>query len=191
MTSALFAESQQAALFGLPNPGRQGNREPGFLLHGVFRCKGEDEWCVIAIRDEDEWATFRRVAGDGVLPEKTIAVGDDQLEETVEAWTRLRGSREIMETLQAAGLEAGRVQSAREMVDEDPHLRARGYLAPYDHLLGQTALADGPTYGLSATPGSIRRAGPVYGGDNEYVFGEVLGLELADIHRLRESGVIA
>lgn len=190
MTSALFAESQQAALLGLAGAGRRGNREMGYALHGVFRCAGEDSWCVIVLRDEREWATFRKLAEDESLPRAAGDCGIDELEAAVERWTMGRSSREVMELLQGAGIEAGRVQSAREMVDEDEHLRARQYLQEYDHLLGERALADGPTFRLSATPGGIRRAGPVYGGDNEYVFGEVLGLDSREIRRLQDDGVI-
>ncbi|MGE5594718.1 MAG: CoA transferase, partial [Hyphomicrobiales bacterium] len=149
-----------------------------------------DQWCVVVVRDENEWTTFRQAANDPVLPENPRELDTDALEEAVERWTSGRTSKEVMELLQGVGIEAGRVQSAREMVDEDPHLAARGYLVEYDHLLGEKALADGPTYRMSATPGSIRRAGPVYGGDNEYVFGEILGLSRAEIRRLEEAGII-
>ena len=36
----------------------------------------------------------------------------------------------------------------------------------------------------------IDRAAPLLGADNDYVFGEILGLSTAEIGKLREDGVI-
>jgi crotonobetainyl-CoA:carnitine CoA-transferase CaiB-like acyl-CoA transferase len=36
----------------------------------------------------------------------------------------------------------------------------------------------------------IRSAGPTLGGDNRYVFGELLGLHDAELARLQKAGVI-
>jgi crotonobetainyl-CoA:carnitine CoA-transferase CaiB-like acyl-CoA transferase len=43
---------------------------------------------------------------------------------------------------------------------------------------------------LSETDWAIERAAPLLGADNDYVFGEILGLTTAEIGRLRDDGVI-
>jgi crotonobetainyl-CoA:carnitine CoA-transferase CaiB-like acyl-CoA transferase len=43
---------------------------------------------------------------------------------------------------------------------------------------------------MSATPATVRSGGPLWGEDNDYVFGELLGLSTAEIGRLETAGVI-
>ncbi len=47
---------------------------------------------------------------------------------------------------------------------------------------------------MGATPpfsgGEIDRAAPVYGEDNDYVYGELLGMSAGEIAQLAEEGVI-
>ena len=50
--------------------------------------------------------------------------------------------------------------------------------------------ACGIPLGLSATPGRTRRTGEAMGQDNDYVFGELLGLDASELQRLRELGAI-
>lgn len=188
VAAALMAEPQFEALYNNSSPGRSGNQEPGALLHGVFRCQGEDRWAVVVARSEQDWATLRNVIA--ALPEDPESISPLKREEFVEAWTQERTADDVMETLQAAGVEAAKVQNAQDLVDNDPHLKARGYYEWYDHLLGEKALVDGVAFKMSQTPGGVRKPGPPYGIDNGYVFGDLLGLGEGEILRLREEGVI-
>jgi len=47
---------------------------------------------------------------------------------------------------------------------------------------------------MDATPGyiggQIDRGAPIYGEDNEYVYGDLLGLSTHEISKLRDDGVI-
>jgi benzylsuccinate CoA-transferase BbsF subunit len=190
VTASLAAEPQFEALVNGTDQTRQGNAEPGTIVHECFKSAGDDEWCVIVVRNAREWASLRQAVGDG-LPEQPSMPASPEALAVIAAWTGQRSSREVMETLQGLGVEAGRVQDIRMLVDDDEHIRDRGYYTTYDHLIGKKAFVDGPAFKMSATPGSVRRPGPVYGVDNEYVFGELVGLDLAEIHSLREAGVIA
>ena len=38
-----------------------GNRIPYAAPHGIYRCKGEDRWCAIAVFTDEEWSTFCKV----------------------------------------------------------------------------------------------------------------------------------
>ena len=41
---------------------------------GVFRCAGEDEWCVVPVRGATEWKNFCRVIGrDDLEQDPTLA----------------------------------------------------------------------------------------------------------------------
>ena len=109
----------------------------------------------------------------------------------LERWTRNRGSREVMLVLQARGIEAARVQTARDLMRDDEHLAARGYFQEVMHLIGEVIPIDGMPFRLSATPATVRSPGPIYGADNDDVFHGLLGLALEEVRRLQADGVIA
>ena len=113
------------------------------------------------------------------------------IDELVEAWTERLSSREVMETLQRAGVEAARVQTARDIVEDDEHLRARAYFETYRHLLGEQMTIEGVAFKMSETAAHVRHPGPLYGVDNDYVFAELAGLSADEIIALREDGVLA
>ena len=66
----------------------------------------------------------------------------------------------LMRDLQARGVPAGVVQSAREILDDDEHLKARGYYVYLDHPETGRAAYDGPPFRLSKTPGHLALARP-------------------------------
>ncbi|MBI2328216.1 MAG: CoA transferase [Chloroflexi bacterium] len=43
---------------------RMGNRSADAAPHGVYRCRGEDRWCAIAVFSDEEWRSFSRVIGN-------------------------------------------------------------------------------------------------------------------------------
>lgn len=192
VTASLLAEAQFEYLINGTERTREGNAEPGCLVHNVFRCAGDDAWCAIVVRTPDEWSTFRAIAGDSRLPETIDPAGDiDLLEALIEEWTESRTSSEVMEMLQAAGVEAARIQNTADIVDGDPHILERGYFETYEHVLGDQVRVDGVPFKMSLTPAHVRKPGPTYGGDNDYVFGEILGLSAERINNLRQAGVLA
>ena len=68
-----------------------------------------------------------------------------------------------METLQAAGVPAGVVQSAQDVLENDPHLKARGYYVYLDHAEAGRTAYDGPGFRLSKTPGRLLSPAPMLG----------------------------
>jgi crotonobetainyl-CoA:carnitine CoA-transferase CaiB-like acyl-CoA transferase len=72
---------------------------------------------------------------------------------------------------------------------EDPQYRARGNIKMTDSRIGELAVPD-VIPRLSRTPGEIRWLGEGLGAQNDEVFANVLGLDDAEIARLRNEGVI-
>ena len=188
--AALMAEAQMAALVNGENTTRSGNHEPSAFVHNCYRCAGDDEWCVVAVFDEGTWGRLRGVIGSS-LPESPWGASPLDIDTAIEAWTMQRTPREVMERLQAAGVEAAMAQDARQLVDEDEHLRERGYFETYTHIIGEEVRTEGIPFKLSESPGRVRQGGPMYGIDNPYVYGELLGIPEAEIARLTNDGVIA
>ncbi len=102
--------------------------------HGAYRCRGDERWVAITVFTEDEWLAFVDAVGNPPWcqkPEFASAEARhrhaDALDPLVESWTRQHTAEEVMRLLQDAGVAAGVVQTGRDLVDNDPQLRDRGF----------------------------------------------------------------
>jgi crotonobetainyl-CoA:carnitine CoA-transferase CaiB-like acyl-CoA transferase len=111
-----------------------------------------------------------------------------ELNQLVEEWTIRHDAYEVMERLQNAGVAAGVVQNTK-LLTEDRHLSARGFIVLVDHPELGKLHHGGMPLKLSATPGRVRSHAPMLGEHNDYVLGELLGLEKREIERLGHLGV--
>jgi len=175
---------------------RAGNRHPSMAPHGCYRCRGEDRWVVVAIPSDVAWQRLCRVLGQGSLAEDTRfsdMLGryqcQDELDRIIEAWTVEHDHYEVMHILQAAGIPAGPVLDAKELVEE-PHLNERGFFEMVTHPETGRHPYIGMYARFSRTPGGIRRPAPCLGEHNEYIFGTLLGLSQEEMARLEEAGII-
>ena len=163
--------------------GPWGGRLPDAAPHGVYRCQGDDDWCVIAVFTDEEWESFKKAIGNPAWTEDSRFAtlparkqNEDELDRLVEEWTVQKGTREVMETLQSAGVAAGVIQTGQDLLDNDIQMRARGHYVRIDHVEAGEQTVDGVRIKLSDTPGRIQRPAPVLGEHNEYIFKELLGI---------------
>jgi len=170
---------------------RQGNRQAHTAPHGAYRCQGDDRWCAIAVFTDDEWRALCRAIGDPEWShEERFATlqgrkeNEDELDMLIEGWTTGRSAEEVMETLQAAGVPAGVVQSAQDVLENDPHLKARGYYVYLDHPEAGRTAYDGPGFRLSKTPGRLLSPAPCLGEHTDFVCKEVLHMDDEEIAQL-------
>ena len=176
---------------------RGGNRLANASPHGAFRCKDgtwedkpEDRWIAFGIFDDAQWRGLVDSMGSPVWAnDAKFATLDarkqheDELDAHVTAWTLEHTTEELMVLLQSKGVPAGVVQNARDVLDADEHLKARGYYQYLDHPETGRSAYDGAPFVLSKTPGKLRSPAPLLGQDNEYVCKEILGMndeEIAD-----------
>jgi len=181
---------------------RFGNRSPykPAAPHGAYPCAGDDRWIAIACFTEAEWNSFVKVAAH---PEwatdsrfATLAARlahQDALDAQVRDWTKSRDAYQTMLDLQQAGVPAGVCQTAGDRCDRDPQLKSLEWLTEVTGTkIGRWPLAEVPIK-LSESPayigGRIDRGAPCYGEDNEYVFGELLGMSTSEIKALADDGV--
>jgi benzylsuccinate CoA-transferase BbsF subunit len=164
-------------------PPKLGNGSRYMAPHGCFRCAGDDRWCVISARDDEEWQRLCRAIGRHDLAGDPRLAGvdgrlahEDMVGPAIEAWTSERTPHDVMHTLQAAGVTAGAVQDTEDQYQRDEHLAERGYFEHITHLEKGEVVATGIPLGLTGTPGHTPRAGGVIGEDNAYVFRDLLGL---------------
>ena len=178
---------------------RIGNRHGAMAPHGCYPCRGNDEWVTIAVRDDADWVSFCQALGQPSLAAdprfataQTRLGHQEELDAIIAAWTGEQGQYQVMENLQARGVPAGPVLNARGMLS-DPQFRARGFFEPVDHPpetgLGRREYI-GRGWKLSNAKVAIQKAAPMLGEANDYVLGQVLGLDTQAIRRLEQDGVI-
>lgn len=193
---AVFGDVLMEALASGENPARRGNRSVYAAPHGCYPCRGDDRWCAIAVFDDDAWSRLCAVAGLGWESDARFSTVQGRLdyvevlEEALSAWTSEQDPFELQERLQAAGVPAGVVQTTEDQYRRDPQLAARGFFEEIEHKLKGTIVANGIPFGLTSTPGKTPHAGSAVGEDNDFVFGEILGLSAPELERLRASGAI-
>lgn len=169
-----------------------GNRGEFDAPQGVFPCAGDDEWCVITVRDTADWDRLRAILGidrrDLDTPAGRVA-HRDELEKLVAAWTSERSPREVMVTLQGAGVPAAAMLRVTEL-PADPHLAARSFFSTMRH----PQLIDLPAESGPAVFGHIGRVSsrpaPLPGQQTREICREVLGLPAETVQQLIDGGVL-
>jgi succinyl-CoA--D-citramalate CoA-transferase len=113
----------------------------------------------------------------------------EELDDMISDWTKERTADEVSEAMAEAGVPAGKVFTAKDMV-EDPHYEARENVVTIeDPEIGPFPMQNVVPH-LSETPGKVRWTGPKLGQHNDEVYGELLGLGEEERNKLRERGVI-
>ena len=182
---------------------RYGNRSPykPAAPHGVYPCAGDDRWITIACFNDAEWKALAETAKcTQWLSDPRFATLEarlkhhDALDGAIAEWTRSGEDYPIMLALQRAGVPAGVCQTAGDRCDNDPQLAELQWLTEVTGTkIGRWPIAEVPVK-LSESPayigGRIDRGAPCYGEDNEYVFGELLGISKREITAMAEEGVI-
>ena len=186
-----------AAAYGLHGTVREREGSGSFVAcpHGHFRTKN-DKWIAIACTTDK---MFERLAVAMGRPELASAAmyGDqrkrlaarDEVNRIVTEWVGSHGRNEVLGICLREEVPAGKVNSIADIF-ADEHFQARGNLAsvPVEGL-GEVVVP-GVVPRLSATPGRITHLGPCLGDATEAVLGGLLGVEVAELQRLRQQRVI-
>jgi crotonobetainyl-CoA:carnitine CoA-transferase CaiB-like acyl-CoA transferase len=182
---------------------RYGNRSPYKLAapHGAYPCLGNDRWLAIACFTEAEWSALASQAGhpEWIEDRRFVDLASriqnlEALDASVAQWTASQDAFEVMMALQSAGVPAGVCQTAEDRCDRDPQLAHLKWLTEVTGTkIGTWPVAEVPVK-LSESPahigGRIDRGAPCYGEDNEYVYGELLGMSEPEIRELAAEGAI-
>ena len=173
------------------SPQRFGNAHPDHAPHGVYPCEGDDAWVVIQITDETQWHQLQ-----DVVPSLT-AFGDlndrlakrEAIDACIGTWTQQRTATEVMQTLQAAGVTAAKLNNGQELLNE-PHLHDRGYLQWLERdYVGVQPHPSAP-FRTDAGPIPITSPAPTLGQHNHTILGELLGLSADELQKLEQQGIV-
>lgn len=178
---------------------RCGNRCAERAPQGVYPCSGEDEWLAVSAGSAGEFRALADVlqldvAGGEYASLSQRQAAHDLLDELIAGSTRRRDARALEEELQAAGVEATRLASPKD-VWLDPQLLSRGFA----EVVPAPAYAPGigpqvyprAAWLMSRSPARTRTAAPAFGEHTRDVLTELLGLDNDALEQLIDTGVIA
>ena len=177
--------------------GPSGTRLEGIAPSNIYRS-ADGSWVVIAANQD---TVFRRLCEAMGTPElasdprfvdhKARGRNQDEIDAIIGEWAAARQPADIIETLSAAGVIAGPINTVAEVV-RDPQFLARGMLVEhFDERIGRNVLGPGVVPVLSESPGGVRFAGSARPGQhNAEVYGELLGLGPEDMATLTELGIL-
>ncbi|MGH7356989.1 MAG: CaiB/BaiF CoA transferase family protein [Candidatus Rokuibacteriota bacterium] len=175
-------------------PQRVGNRNLHLTPAEAFRAK--DGFLQVVIMNPDQYARFCKVLGsERLATDSKFATNDDRLlhheemKTLIEAALASATTKEWVERFEAAQVASGPIYEFDE-VFEDPQVRHLGLVAEVEQPgYGPARMLAFPVR-ASATPAAIRQPAPLLGEHTVEVLTE-LGVEPAEIERLRAAGVIA
>ncbi len=176
------------------NARRAGNASPSAAPHDAYPCRGDDQWCTIAVETDAQWRALRRVLGDPAWARASAldtAAGRLAQRELVDrelaAFTARHAPRALMDLLQAAGVPAGMVQRSSDH-QQDPQLAHRRFFRPLEHPEMGLVPYEGHAYRIAGYDHGARFPAPCLGEHTYQVLQEVLGLDDEEIARVMGSG---
>ena len=172
---------------------RRGNIEPADAPTGSYPVTGRDDWIAIAVRTDEQWRALCDLAGLDDLASLDAAARvarREEIDERLSEWTSPLTRFEAVRELQARGVPAASILHNWQL-HADPHFHARGSFVHIDHPDTGVYPYPGFMWRFSRTAPSVRSHAPRFAEANQYVFGDLLGLDAEAIERLYAEGVTA
>lgn len=190
MMEAVVPEYSGAGVVRQPS----GTTVTGIVPTNTYRC-GDGKYVVIGGNGDSIFKRLMEAIGRADMAEDPrLATNQGRVEHEAEIdsvlsqWTRSLPSDQVLQCLEEARVPSGPIYNVEDIF-ADPQYQARGML--------ETVAVDGESITipaiapkLSHTPGSTEWAGPAVGSHTQEVFGELLGLNEAELAALVEQGVV-
>lgn len=194
VASAMIGDALILASLGI-TPQRPGNADLEMSPSGVYHTADADRWLTLAVRNDAEWNTLMRVIGNGAAdPRFATAVQRiahrTEVDGLVTRWLSTCNASEAASQLQQAGV-CAHVSWHMDDIAADAHMRERGSLTEVSAPGIPPRLAVGAPARFQRTDEvGIHRLTPTLGQDEDYVFGELLGMDSAQRRDLETREVI-
>jgi crotonobetainyl-CoA:carnitine CoA-transferase CaiB-like acyl-CoA transferase len=163
---------------------------------GVYACAGDDEWCTVTVRDDEDWRALRAALGDPAwAADDDLATAGGRIARRAEldarlvAWTRERSPRTVAATLQAAGVPAGFMHRA-DAYEDDPHLQARDFFRVLEQPGLEPMTVDNAPFRSERIPEPAHAPAPELGEHTREVCAALLGMSPAEIDALVACGAL-
>jgi succinyl-CoA--D-citramalate CoA-transferase len=174
---------------------RTGNILPNVAPSNIYPTR-DGGWFAIGANAD---AIFKRLATAMGQPDladnpryathKARGENQAELDDLIAAWTVAFSADELQGLMDAHGVPAGRIYTAKEMLS-DQHFAARqAIIGVADPLLGEVKMQNAFPF-LSETPGGVDWTGPELGQHNADIFTGLLGMSAERLAELRERGIV-
>ena len=171
-----------------------GNNAPS----GIYPCKPEGPndyvYLLTSRANPEHWPRLLKLIGREDLigdPRYDTAAArvehEAEVDEIIASWTRQHTKEEAMARISGAGVPAGAVFDSMELTKE-PSFAKRGILQTMHHGDWQMTMPTWPVR-FDGAPPPIKSA-PLLGEHTAEVFNDWLGLDLVEIEKLREDGIV-
>jgi crotonobetainyl-CoA:carnitine CoA-transferase CaiB-like acyl-CoA transferase len=176
--------------------GRDGNHGPCAVPQNLYACRGVEQWIAIAVATDGQWTALVDVLGRppwAIARELAGRDGRRAAEARIDAeLARVCALSErdaLVERLLAAGVPAAPVIHPSELA-RNPQIRARGFLEAVAHPVTGKHELPGLPMRFSGMTRWYRTPAPTLGEHTAAVLHELLGLDDAELARLRADGTI-
>jgi crotonobetainyl-CoA:carnitine CoA-transferase CaiB-like acyl-CoA transferase len=183
-----FAPAIAAQALGDP-----GLREPPDAPWNVYPAGGEDEWCVVTVRGDDDWRRLAPIIGwdaHRALSREERLAASLELDAALRAWLSARSAQDAMEILQAAGVPAARMLRAADLPGFAYYKDRRAFRAEAHPHMDETVVAERLPVRGGRIGEPANRPAPVMGEHTAEVVRDWLGLDEIEIARLITAGVL-
>lgn len=178
-------------------PVRQGNRILRFSPINTYATR--DGWAVLGAATPGQWKGVLKAIGREDLGADADwssldwrVANNDQVDALLRGWAATRTTVEAVEAMLTAGGVASEIRGPKELAAWS-HLRTREMYLSLEHpTLGTLADVGAPGFPLrfSAAATGYDTPAPLPRQHNEEIYGNLLGLDSAEIERLEKAGVI-
>lgn len=175
--------------------GRTGSVLPGVAPSNVYPTRDGAE-IIIAANADTVFARLCAAMGNLSLATDPrfgthVARGEHmaELDDLISGWSSTLDSEDLLDILAEHGVPAGRIYTAADMLT-DPHYLARDMVQRVISAQGIEIPMPRVVPAFSATPGSIRKPGPLLGDHTTEILQGLLHLDQRALDELRNSGVI-
>jgi formyl-CoA transferase len=176
---------------------RSGNDSGGGQLGNAVRCKpgGPNDWIYVVVQEAVWDGLARLIGGEALASDARFATIGERRKHQHLMWENLNDfasghtKREMMGLLNRIDVPCGPIMSTEDLAN-DEHVRGRDMYVELDHPKRGTWHNVGMPIKLSASEVKIERS-PLLGEHTDEVLREVLGLDAAEIERLRAAGAFS
>ena len=178
-----------------------GNDPPweSWAPHSIYPCAGEDQWCAIAVVEDEQWrALCRLMEADDWLGDAALSAAEGrkarraEIDARIVEWTQPQERYALMERCQRAGVPAGVVQTGLDLTQHDPQLAQAEMFFAFDdpHPALGPLKGDRLALRFERTPATVYRRSEVFGESNASVASDWLGMPAEEVSRLEADGVL-
>lgn len=160
----------------------------------VYQTAGDDEWCVVTVRNSDDWSTLCAAigyeAGLSLATPAARLAARDAIDRAISSWMAVHTADAAMRTLQDAGVPAARMLRLADLPGFD-YFRERDFFRVESHpWLREDVVAERAAVTSQAMPEPPRIPAPLMAENTTEIVHKWLDLPVHEVERLVASGAL-